>query len=204
MKVCKICNKQFKTLGQHVYWTHKLNSKDYYDLYEKQENEDKCEWCGNVTKFQTINKGYERFCCATCRGHGLQEEIQETKKRRYGDPKYMNREQAAETMKNKSQEEKDEIWRKKQETWEETYGVDHPMKSEECLENYHNTLEELYGDRTYNNQEQTKITKLEKYGDPYYNNSEKRIQTNLERYGIETTFELSEMREKSKVTKQEK
>ncbi len=63
---CKICNKQYinyyKGLSSHIRETHKIKSKDYYDIYLKQSNEGICKTCGNPTNFRKLSIGYSKFC----------------------------------------------------------------------------------------------------------------------------------------------
>ena len=66
---CKICNKEIKAnaLSRHLKCKHKWNFKEgntkvYYDLYLKIENEDKCKFCGKLTQFATVVKGYLECC----------------------------------------------------------------------------------------------------------------------------------------------
>lgn len=69
---CCLCNKQFTTIqsfSNHLGLAHKIDKnhkKDYYDKYMKQENEGTCLKCGKPTHFQSLNKGYTRYCCRSC------------------------------------------------------------------------------------------------------------------------------------------
>lgn len=66
---CEICNrecKNFISLSSHVSYIHKLSSKEYYDKYLKQEDEERCSECKKETKFVSISKGYRKFCSSKC------------------------------------------------------------------------------------------------------------------------------------------
>lgn len=66
---CKICDKDFKILGRHIYNFHSLMSKEYYDKYLKKENEGKCILCGRQTLYsRNIKRGYFKFCSESCAG----------------------------------------------------------------------------------------------------------------------------------------
>lgn len=67
MLECKICNKIFKnasSLSTHVHQTHNLTRKEYYDRYEKKENEGKCKSCGEETAFRSNR--YLAYCSQIC------------------------------------------------------------------------------------------------------------------------------------------
>lgn len=66
---CKICNNSYKnakSFASHIRNEHKLKIKDYYDLYLKSDNDGICHVCGKNTNFDSILKGYKRFCCNKC------------------------------------------------------------------------------------------------------------------------------------------
>lgn len=66
---CQICGKTFdkkRGLSQHIYQTHHVNIKDYYDIYYKRQDEGICLYCGNETSFLNITNGYRLYCCRKC------------------------------------------------------------------------------------------------------------------------------------------
>lgn len=65
---CKLCefSSTDKGKGRHLKSIHNMNARQYYDLYEKQENEDICIVCENKTKFVNGVVGYRKFCCHLC------------------------------------------------------------------------------------------------------------------------------------------
>lgn len=70
--ICKICGKEcksFHSLSCHISKYHKMNIKNYYDLYLKFENEELClnEKCNNLCNFANIVYGYFKYCSRSCR-----------------------------------------------------------------------------------------------------------------------------------------
>jgi len=66
---CQICGKTFdkkRSLSLHIYYSHNMNAKSYYDIYYKQPNEDKCLYCGKQTQFLSLTHGYRLYCCRKC------------------------------------------------------------------------------------------------------------------------------------------
>jgi len=77
---CLICNRQFNTiigLSKHVWRTHKLSSRVYYDKYLKKELDGCCIICGNSTKFVHIIKGYKQVCSRKCYRENVKSKIKE-------------------------------------------------------------------------------------------------------------------------------
>jgi len=70
--ICGICNKVFEgrfmylSLASHVVITHKISSKEYYDLYIKKEKEGVCKHCGKPTRWYSMRNGYTNFCSHKC------------------------------------------------------------------------------------------------------------------------------------------
>ncbi len=69
---CKICNREFKNykgISQHISKGHKINIKDYYDLYFKKNDENICNHsaCKNICSFANINYGYFKYCSVSCK-----------------------------------------------------------------------------------------------------------------------------------------
>jgi len=60
---CKICNKEFQNiigLRAHIWQTHKIPIKEYYDSYMRVENEGICNVCGIETTFGGLSFGYRQ------------------------------------------------------------------------------------------------------------------------------------------------
>lgn len=87
---CLICNSDFKNLGTHLRYSHKLKPKEYYDLYLLKDNENKCKHCGKLTNFNKLSKGYNKFCSVRCAAYFTQNKedtrnkIKKTCLNRYG------------------------------------------------------------------------------------------------------------------------
>lgn len=67
--ICKICNKEFEkyiNLSAHIAKFHKMNIRDYYDCYVKNENDGVCKFCGDPTSFRRLSEGYKIFCSHSC------------------------------------------------------------------------------------------------------------------------------------------
>lgn len=97
---------------------------------------------------------------------------------------------------------------RRRETCIKIYGVDHPMKTQECKEKSKNTCRERYGYdfvlQTNEVRNKTKATCLERYGTEHPTQSQvvqdKIKATNLERYGVEYPSQNEEIKEKIKTT----
>ncbi len=76
---CKLCD--FKSTdkgkGRHLKFCHDMNIKIYYDLYEKEENEDICIICGKHTKFVNGVVGYRKYCCHLCSKQNISDETRQ-------------------------------------------------------------------------------------------------------------------------------
>lgn len=64
--VCKICNAEL--IKGHIYNTHHMTSKQYYDLYLKPDFAGICPVCNKPTEFYSIAKGYRKYCSNVCAG----------------------------------------------------------------------------------------------------------------------------------------
>ena len=62
--ICQICKGTFKNLGMHLKHKHQLTSKEYYDIYLKEEGEGICLTCGEETTF--LRGQYNTFCSVKC------------------------------------------------------------------------------------------------------------------------------------------
>lgn len=66
---CEICSKEmqsYRGLVKHIIATHKTTAQSYYDKYYKKPNDGVCLTCGKSTPFLTLQKGYQKHCCAKC------------------------------------------------------------------------------------------------------------------------------------------
>ena len=196
--ICKICNNSYrnaKSFASHIRNEHKLKIKDYYDLYLKSDNDGICHVCGKNTNFDSILKGYKRFCCNKCSriSNETKEKYKETCLKKYG----VTSTNKLDSMKEKSKQ-----------TCLAKYGVEYASQSENFKENSRKTCLEKYGVeysfQSENNIEKTKQTCLEKYGVDHYSKStnfkEKFKNTCQERYGVDAPAQYTEIYNKFKQT----
>lgn len=84
---CKICefNTTTKGFASHLRSAHKMTTKEYYDLYIKQENEGICPVCGKETTYYNFTKGYNKHCSTTCSSNDLKvmEKVKNTNNKKY-------------------------------------------------------------------------------------------------------------------------
>lgn len=67
--ICKICSREFtllRGLAYHIKIIHNMESKDYYDLYIKSNNDGMCKICGNITRYCGLKEGYCKYCSPKC------------------------------------------------------------------------------------------------------------------------------------------
>lgn len=104
-----------------------------------------------------------------------------TKKELYGNENYVNIDKLKEVWKNRTEEEINNIVKKREQT-----------------------KENKYGDKNFNNRPKMKETKIKNFDNPYFNNIEKCKQTWIDKYGVENIFQLEEIKEKSRKIKKDK
>lgn len=145
MEICLECNQSFESkskLSYHIFHTHNLTSKMYYDKHLKKDNDGVCLNCGRPTLFKNLVRGYKKSCCKECERKCA--EI--TNKERYGDEcyykttafkkqrkdsmiKHFGVEHTLQVKALKEQQIKHRI-----ETCQEKYGVNHNWSSPELRE----------------------------------------------------------------------
>lgn len=172
---CQICGREFnglKGLGSHISQTHKISSKEYYDLYLKKVGEGICPECGNKTNFDRLSKGYRKFCSLKCSSNSkiVKKKKEQTYLKNYG---------VNHNFKLK------EVKEKRKETWIENYGVNHPSKNKIIIDKTKQTFLKKYG--------VDNPTKCEKI-------KEKTKQTCIKKYGVDNPNKTKEVREKIKQT----
>lgn len=89
----------------------------------------------------------------------------------------------------------DAIKEKIKETNRKKYGTDWYLSTKEAHEKSEQTKLDRYGSKTYNNQEQMKITKKVKYNNENYNNRQKCKETMQNKYGVSNAFQLISTKE---------
>ena len=119
---CAICDFETDNTGKfrnHLRFTHKLSTKDYYDTYLKAEGEEFCQYCGKPTVFKGLTKGgYRRHCSVRCStlDPKVQEKLKATNLEKYGVENPYQSEEIKERIK------QDRLAK---------FGVDHPLKRKE-------------------------------------------------------------------------
>ena len=193
---------------EYIYSKYDLSnfSEMLYLYYHNLYTQPKCI-CGNDLKFQSLKKGYSKFCSTKCANNSnehhiktkqtcleryggignaskeLLEKSKQTRLDRYGDENYVNIESRIKTNMEK-------------------YGSKHYMSTIEFSDKSKQTKKERYGNENYTNQEKARKTCLKRYGN--YTNIDKCKCTNLERYGVEFPFQSKEIQDKIKKGLKEK
>lgn len=150
------------------------------------EENPKC-FCGQNTNYVSFRKGFSKTCSYKCMGkvEATKQKRKKTTISKYGVEYVCQvdefKTRSAETMRNKSEEEKLKIHEKKKATSLENYGVEYPNKSQKV-------------------REKTRKTNLKKRGVEYPTQStdviKLRNKNNFEKYGVEQLTQLPEIREK--------
>lgn len=181
---CKICQKNTiyssKVFFQlHVSVSHGITSQQYYDSFDKKDDEGVCKVCGGPTKFIKYSQGYREFCSSKCTQSSKQirAKIEQTNMERYGD---------------KCSAKNELVIKKRIRTTEEKYGSEHYFSSEEFKKN----RKPLTQQQSELKSKRTRSTNLEKYGcvNVFQNEDvKKKIKdTNLNRYGVENFNQTEE------------
>lgn len=117
---CIICGRELdRYIGKHLKLYHNLSKKEYYDTFFYKANEDKCKYCGKLTPFLSINKGYQEHCCQSC------SKLDKEKQKQY-EQTCIERHGCKNTFQIKDKNGKT----KAQNTWIKNLGVDNPFKSD--------------------------------------------------------------------------
>jgi hypothetical protein len=187
--VCEECGNLCKdktVLSIHNSKIHKLNPKEYFDKWIKEENEGKCKICNKETDFIGRGQGYKNCCC---KQHGYDwNHIQINKiiKEKYG-------------ITNIFQSKKIKIKIKK--TKKEAYGNEYYFNPEKIKQTNLIKYGVEYSTQSKNNKEKSIKTFIEKYGveNPYQSEKikEKIHQTNLEKYGVKNPMQNKDIFDKA-------
>lgn len=155
--------------------------------------------CGKQKRFNSIFKGYQRFCSSSCalKSESVQNKFKNTCLKKYG-------------VQNPSQLE--EIKEKKRNTCLKNFGETHHNKTKAGQEQRKRTNIKKYGvEHPFKNEEikdKIKSTNLEKYDKEYYTQTDeykkKYHKTCLEKYGVDHTLKSKVIRNKIENTCLEK
>ena len=145
---CEICQKEcsgFLGLCSHIK-IHKISTKEYYDIYLKKDNENKC-YCGKETRFIGLGGGYHKFCSNRCAQKSL--EIQEKKRhtnlKNCGYDHFMKTKEGREQSRQRYIENSDklkEMIRKREETCLRKFSKKHPSQTKEVVIKFKQTLKQ--------------------------------------------------------------
>ena len=151
METCKICGKEVKSIGPHIYRAHNTSSEDYYLSYIG--NNGVCKCCGKQTSFDSLSRGYRTYCSCSCATKGNAEKAQQTCLERYGTKYPFNSDKAKQKRETTNLEKYGSITplgnKKIQENIiknnKEKFGCDYPLQNKEILEKTKKSVLEHYG-----------------------------------------------------------
>lgn len=200
--VCEICNQKYdnyRSFSLHIKNKHKIEPKDYYDMYLKKDGEGICKVCGKKTNWINMNKGYAKFCSNLCisKSKEIQKRREDTNLKRYGE---------------RNASYVDEFKEKRRLTKLERYGYEYGFEDESFKTNAEQIMLKKYGTTNVNKlpniQEKITNTNLKKYGykSPIQNEEIKNkiIETNLKKYGYEWGILRPEVVKKARIQFQKK
>lgn len=121
---CRICNKEFqngKYLSAHLKFQEHITGKDYYDNYLKKPDEGICIVCGKPTKYINFTRGYTQTCSQECNNNPLSNKGKNISK----------------TKQTFTEEQKQQIREKRENTCLEKYGVKSNLQFPESIEKSH-------------------------------------------------------------------
>ena len=193
MVICKICNKELKSikeLSKHLVEEHKFTTIQLYNYYNYSFETGKaiCSVCGKefvMTKRQIDgfkkNPNKSIGCCASC----SKSLIMITHGSPLANP---------------------EIYNKTKESLKKHYGVEHPAQAKEIMDKMKKTNLDRYGvenaSQSEELQEKKKQTNLKKYGVEHAIGSkevrDKAKETFMKKYGVENPYQAEEVKEKIK------
>ena len=221
MKHCKICNKTFLRLGNHIKKYHKMEIKDYYDNYLKKPYEEYCEnpYCideeknePKLTKFLGIEIGYQRHCDLKCSNQNpeTKNKVISTSLDKYGvknvmqDKVICNRLKVSLNKTFKDPIKKEKIINQRNKTIKDTYHVKGVLSVPKFAKKYKKTNLERHGKENYSQtdeyKDKIKIFSQENYRVDHFLSSpiilEKKEQTNLRKRNVRFSTQDPEVKQK--------
>jgi hypothetical protein len=214
---CQICDRKFKAnnaLSIHLYYSHNISKKDYYDAYIKNEYENICIFCGEKTEFTDhITSGYKIICKSP---ECIKKLRKETNRQKYG-VEYATQNKEVKEKTRKTVKEKyggytldSSILRNKVEkTNLIKFGVKNVFGSYKIKSKIKNTNLEKFGVENISQSEDIKRRKIEtclknngvKYG---FSDKEKTQKTINSKYNVSHHFQDPSIFQKQKNTIKEK
>ena len=196
--ICQICGKEYSnfiSLSQHIRYKHDISSKQYYNKYIKQsENEGVC-YCGNQCGFLGLKIGYSKCCSTKCAQNDIvvRKKIEKTCIKKFGSKTNLTSKETINKIK---------------QTNLNRYGVDNPFKSEKIKEKIKQTNLRKYGCENPRQNEKIKqkgiSTSIKKYGYESPNQSDKikqkKIHTCNRHYNVNYPSQSKEIQKRIKQT----
>lgn len=193
--MCKTCGNRCKfkrfTSG---YYTYCSNSCAQLDAETKNKIEKTCKEKYGVTHYSQSKQWRESLNTTWLNKDisDIKEKRAKTKAERYGDANYNNKEKISETLRNRSDCEKQKSVEKTKKTKYERYGNANYVNAEKIKRSWE---QKSVSDIMQIN-DKTAKTKIEKYGDAGYHNVEKAKKTCLEKYGVSNPLSSNEIKER--------
>lgn len=201
---CKICQNNNYSMNDfvrfHLKKEHKMEPKEYYDLFFKEENEDICPNCKKECVFIRLSRGYSKYCSPICAKTSDQKKSQ-LKSAWIGRDMKQVTERYKETCMERygvdSYTKTDEFKKQYEEICMEKYGVKHNFLTPDCIEK---RWESLNNNKEEINEKRKESWTVEKIKEV----NETREKHNLEKYGVRFTTQLDWVAEKLRKTINEK
>ena len=166
--------------------------------------------CGKTLKYNKGDKKYNAYCSSKCQNSDPEKIKKDklSKKERYGDENYNNKEKYVKTCIEKygvpSFTQTSEFLEKTKNTNIKKYGTDWGLQNNEVKEKGKATKKERYGDENYNNRAAAELTSLKKYGvkntKQWTGAKEKDKETCLKKYGATSYTKTEEDKNRQKET----
>lgn len=162
-----------------------------YHILHELDNQPFCLNCkSNVPIFDSINKGYRKYCSCKCLAEHVKEDRKKTILEKYGEHPFCSKTSVD----------------KRKKTCLEKYGVEYPLQSKKMQDKKLQTFFDRYGVENPSQLQEVKDKKtktcLENWEAEYPTRCgmirQKTKNTNLEKYGVEHFFQSEEFREMSK------
>ena len=164
------------SLGTHLWKTHGLKPRQYYDKYLAKETDGKCAECGAPTSFRSIGQGYKEFCSKKCAARHIAADSERNSHKtaaRQATVDKLNKDTDGEYSR--------KVLDTRKKTMVERHGVEFYSQSSDFIDKYHATNMERYNKPSYTQtaeyREKTIATNMEKYGAEYWSKNRLGIST---------------------------
>jgi len=198
---CLICGEQTTYKSNQFQWhlkkRHKgMTTKEYYDIYMKQEGEGFCKHCHGPSKPERniIKFGYKPYCSQKC-WNASDEKVTKLKEscasRDYTQIKKKFNQTCQERYGANGYTQTEEWAHKKKQTMIERYGVEHNFQMQTCVKSRQKTLQE---NKEEINQKRSAFWTEENVEQVNVN----RVKSLQEKYGVDNVFQIPFVVEKIK------